>query len=217
MIGEKNHVIIPNNVQVGCKIDVQIPIVNMTRHHLHYYINIYDQQPKSDCVKSSSTSLPSIRFQYEGLEETEMESEKTGFENNSGFDYSDFVNSQFSETELENSMSSITMNTLSSITSIETTESLNVLKNRNYTPKTLSPEQSSFVFKFDEPTGELGPNEKNYLKLSFCPLKSVLYTVNVKCYVMCSNFQEIINMLPADVKGSGCITQLEVNIRFNEL
>ncbi|VVC36257.1 Immunoglobulin-like fold [Cinara cedri] len=213
VIGEKNCIHIPNSVQVGCEIDTQVPIINMTRHRLHYYIYMYDQQPKSD-IKSSSTSLSSIRFHYERLEETEDDSketeensEETDYGNTSEFDH----NNAISGVELNNSKSSITLNTYSTITTIESTQSLiNVLKNRNSSTKISNPEHSSFVFKFDKLTGELGPNEKSYLKLTFCPLKRVLYTVNVKCYIMCNNFQEIINILPVVLKGSGCKTQLEI-------
>lgn len=213
MIGERNVVNIPNSVQVGCEIDAQIPIVNMTRHRLHYYINMYDQYPRSDVKPPSDTSLSSSRYPYEGLDEageeenedTERQNPRNGLDNDNG-DISDveFVNSKSSTT---------TLNTYSTITSIETTQSLDVLKNRNTAVSSSNADQRPFVFKFDKPTGELGPNEKTYLKLSFCPLKCVLYTANVKCYLMCNNFQEIINILPVIVKGNGCKTQLEVNAK----
>lgn len=205
MIGEQNRVHIPNSVQVGYEIDVQIPIVNKTRHRLHYNICMHDQELKFD-KKSSSTSLSSPHYHNEELEEIEEISE----ENISELNYNNDIN----DTEHKNSKrSTIILKTNSTKTSIESTQSHSVLKNQN-TAITSNSDQSPFVFDFDKLTGELGPNEKTYLMLSFCPLKSVLYTMNVKCYLMCNNFQKIINILPVILEGSGCNTQLEVNIQF---
>lgn len=216
MIGDRNLVRIPNSVQVGCEIDAQMPIVNMTRHRLHYYIKMYDQHPRSDVKPPSGTPLSSTRYPYGGLDEAgEEESENTAEYQNpcSGLDND---NGDISDVELVNYKSStITLNSNSTITSIEATQSLDMLRNRNTAGTPSSPDQRPFVFKFDKLMGELGPNEKTYLKLSFCPLKCVLYTMNVKCYLMCNHFQEIINILPVIVKGNGCKTKLEVITKYH--
>lgn len=116
------------------------------------------------------------------------------------------------DSELEFSKSSSTQCTnASAITSIESSQSLDMLKNYN-SEKVLVPNQSSrFVFKFDKVTGELGPNEKRYLKLSFCPLRNVSYMMKANCYLMCNDFPEVVNILPVTVKGNGCKTLLEVS------
>lgn len=114
--------------------------------------------------------------------------------------------------ELEyNKCSSTLCTDYSAVTSIESSQSLDVLKNYNSEKLSVLNQSSRFVFKFDELTGELGPNEKRYLKLSFCPLKSVSYMMKAKCYLMCIDFPEIVNVLPVVVKGKGCKTQLEVS------
>lgn len=207
MIGDNNCVQIPDNVQVGCEIDVQIPIVNMTRHRLHYYIKMYEQRPKPETKPSSTQS--SIysgyeEFETDGMEQTEFKQPYKPLLDNSTCS---------SAIEIEDTKSLTTMSNSTRLTSIESTQSLNVLKFKNFNNQ-LDSEQSPFVFKFDKIAGELAPNEKFHLKLSFCPLKSVPYTIDAKCYLMCNDFPEIVNILPVVIKGRGCKTRFEVKIKY---
>lgn len=205
-IGEKNRVIVPDNVQVECEVDVQIPIVNTTRHRLNYYIHLCDQYPRSD-IKSSSSSSSS----YSGYDQFESEEmEETEYRHTSS---SELQEDTVTDTEELKDNKSSTTSSNSRIRSIDSTQTpVRVLRDPNL-KKTPGPSQIPFVFKFDRFTGELGPNEKNHLKLSFYPLKSVPYTVDAKCYLICNDFPEIVNILPVVIKGSGCNTQFKVRIK----
>lgn len=69
-----------------------------------------------------------------------------------------------------------------------------------------------FVFAFDTISGELGPNERRYLRLSFLPTESLSYTTDAKCYLTCdrSDYPEIVNALPVVIEGTGCRTRFQV-------
>lgn len=210
-MGEKNDIFVPNDVQVGYEIDTQIPIVNMTRHRLHYCINIYDQLPKSEIKTYPST--PSIYYGCEELEIEEMdETEYWYINSNNNNSTRKCQKNSAADIIIENTKNSLTISDSSSstITPSESKQSLDILNWNN--ENTYDPYQLSHVFKFDKLTGELGPNEKSHLNLSFCPLKSVLYTLNAKCYLTCNDFPELVTILPIVLKGSGCKTQLEVRI-----
>lgn len=206
MIGEKNYIHVPDNVQVGYEIKTQIPIINMTKHRLHYYINTYDQQPSPEI--KSSCSLHSGYEQLDEIETTEYEHRHSPFRKDENIiDIS---------AKQENTSSTTVSSNNSVSTSIESTQSqVNALKIWNSDEK-MDPNQLPFVFKFNQSTGELGPNEKRQLTLSFCPLKNVLYTVNTKCVLMCNDFPEIVNILPVVVKGNGCITLFDVRMTSHD-
>lgn len=208
-IGEKNHILVPNDVQIGYKIDTQIPIVNMTRHRLHYCINIYDQLPKSEAKifpSSPSNYLDCKELDNEEMDEIEYSHTSSNSINSSRkFE----ANSATDIKVTENTKSSLTTSNSFTKTTIESKQSLDILNNWNK-EKTSDQNKLSYVFKFDKLTGELGPNERSYLNLSFCPLKSVLYTVKAKCNLMCNDFPELVTILPVVIKGSGCKTQFKV-------
>lgn len=207
MIGEKNYIHVPNNVQVGYEINTQIPIINMTRHRLHYYINTYDQQPRPE-IKSSCSSHSGYE-RLEKIEETEHGHGPSQFRKNDNI-----ININVMQ---ENTSSTTVPSNNSILMSIESTQSpINALKIWNSGEKT-DPNRLPFVFKFNQLTGELGPNEKRHLTLSFCPLKNVLYTVNANCVLMCNNFPEIVNILPIVIKGNGCKTWFDVRMKSHDL
>lgn len=160
---------------------------------------MYDQLPKSK-IKFSSPS----ETIHSGCEE--FESDVIEESSISQYLREDRIHSN---TEIEVAKSIVTLSNNSTISSIDTTKSFNMSREQNseYTPNS---DQSSFVFQFEKLTGELGPNEKCCLKLSFCPLKREMYTVHAKCYLICKDFPDILNILPVVLKGSGCKTQLEV-------
>lgn len=210
MIGDNNCVRIPDGVQVGCEIDVQIPIVNMTRHRLHYYVKMYEQRPKSETKPGSTRSSMYSgyeEFETDGMEQTEFKQPNKPVQDDS---------TRSTGVKLEVTKSLTPMSNSTRLTSIESTQSLNVLKFENFNYQ-LDPGQSPFVFKFDKIAGELGPNEKSHLKLSFCPPNSVPYTIDAKCYLMCNDFPEIVNILPVVIKGRGCNTRFEVKIKYHLL
>lgn len=202
VIGDNNSVQIPDNVQIGCDIDVQIPMVNMTRHRLHYYVKMYEQRPKPE-IKTTNSMQSSVYDDYEDFETEGIE--QTQF----GRPYGPILDDHSTSNTDMNTKSLTSMSNSTRLTSIESTQSLNVLKLKNFN---YCSEQTPFVFKFDKVAGELGPNEKCHLKLSFCPLKSETYTVDAKCYLMCNDFPEIVNILPVVIKGRGCKTRFEVII-----
>lgn len=70
-----------------------------------------------------------------------------------------------------------------------------------------------FVFAFDSLVGELGPNERRDLRLSFHPTEDFTYTVDATCYLTCDrdNYPKIVNALPITVEGTGCRTQFQVS------
>jgi hypothetical protein len=200
-IGEKNRVLVSNDVQIGYEMDVLIPIVNKTRHRLRYNIKMYNQQPMPETIHDCS-SLSSVCSKYN----EELEIEKIEYECTS-----EIQEDVATDTELEDAKSFMYNN--STTISIESIQSLNALK---YKDAEKPSNQSQFVFKLDKDNGELGPNEKCYMKLSFCPIKSGLYTVNARCYLMCTNFPDIINILPLVIKGKGCNTKFEVRIKYDQ-
>lgn len=183
----------------------------MTRHRIRYYIKPYEQKLNSEIKPCTSFST----LFSEGLETTEMEETThrsicdTYEENNTNINENliqkletNFIEPQH---ELLNNKSSLTLN--STIPSIEFKQSLNVLKNQDIT-KII--DQMSYVFKFDKITGELKPNEKQFLEILFCPLENILYTMNANCYLMCVDFPEIICTLPVVINGNGCETRFKV-------
>lgn len=174
----------------------------MTRHRLHYYIKMYNQHPKSEITYDYSSSSPMYSEYCKELETEEM----------GGTEYECTTKLQedvATKIELEDAKSLVSNN--SSIMSIESMQSLDVLKNNDAEKPS---HQSKFVFKFDKDNGELGPNEKCCLKLSFCPMKSVLYTVNARCYLTYKDFPDIVNVLPLVIKGNGCNTTFEVRMKY---
>lgn len=225
-IGEKNHLVTPDRVQVGCKYEARVPIVNMTRHRLRYYVKTCDQRPESAMSLSSAAAY---EYEYEGLETegTVLEEAEDRYENTDGTNVTTLMQ-RLRKTSTDNDdlwtssdgdLKKMTPgddddddddNTLSFI---EPSESINRLKNENAdsTSATDPDQSSSFVFRLDKPTGELGPNEKRFLNLSFCPLKAVSYTVNAKCYLICNDFPGIVTTLPVVLEGSGCATRLKVS------
>lgn len=160
---------------------------------------MYSQQPMSE-ITNGCSSLSSVCSKYdEELEIGEIEYECTN----------KIQEDVATDTELEDAKSFMSKN---STTSIESIQSLNVLKNKDAEKPS---NQSQFVFKLNKDNGELGPNEKCYMKLSFCPIKSGLYTVNARCYLMCINFPDIVNILPLVIKGNGCNTKFEVRMKYD--
>lgn len=73
-----------------------------------------------------------------------------------------------------------------------------------------------FVFEFDTLVGELGPNEKRDLRLSFRPTECLTYTVEATCYLTCDrdDYPEIFNALPVTIQGTGCKTQFQVSLKI---
>lgn len=198
--------IVPGDVQVECAVDVQIPIVNTTRHRLNYYVHLCDQYPRSDVKSPPSTYSGYDEFESEEMEETEYR------HTSSSELHEDTVTTDVEEPE--DNKSSSTSRSNSRIMSIDSAQTpIRVLRDPNL-QKTPSPGQIPFVFKFDKVAGELGPNEKSHLTLSFCPLKCVPYTVDAKCYLICNDFPEIVNILPVVIKGSGCDTRFKVRIKI---
>lgn len=157
---------------------------------------MYNQQP--EITYGSSLECPEYS--------EELETEDMG-----GTEYETSKLQDDVSTEIELEDAKMIINNNSTIISIESMHSLNVLKNRDaeYPSK-----KSPFVFKLDKAIGELGPNERSYMKLSFCPKKSVLFTVNARCYLICDNFPDIVNILPLVIKGNGCNTKFEVRIKY---
>lgn len=213
-IGDKNCVCV-SNVQTGCEIETQIPIVNMTRHTINYYIKIYDQQART---KTKSTILLpseySEEYEFELTEETASNYTSKLYKNTNN-NTDEFMQKHESKErnirynyETLDDRSSMTSN-FSSIESIESTQSVNEFKNQSSDEIM---KQTSHIFKFKKPTGELRPNEKHYLNLLFCPLENTLYKINAKCYLTCNDFPEIVCILPVVMKGSGCNTCLKVKI-----
>lgn len=200
-IGEKNRVLVQDDVQVKCEIDVQIPIVNTTRHRLNYYIHLCDQYPRSD-IKSSPQSY-SRYDEFEEMEDTE-------YKYTSSIELQEDTVTDIEELEDNKSSATSSNSRIMSIDSMLTP--VRMLRDPNL-KKIPGPSQIPFVFKFDKLAGELGPNEKKHLTLSFCPLNSVSYTVDAKCYLICNDFPEIVNILPVVIKGSGCNTQFKVRIK----
>jgi len=73
-----------------------------------------------------------------------------------------------------------------------------------------------FVFKFDALVGELGPNERRDLRLSFRPIECLTYTVEATCYLTCDrdDYPEIFNALPVTIQGTGCKTRFQVSLKI---
>lgn len=161
---------------------------------------MHDQQSSREM--KSPRSLHSIEYEKELKEIKEVE-----YEHSSSLFHKDESVMNTDDTQ-DTATSSITAPSKhSTLMSIESTRSTMTTWNskNNYDPYGLS-----FVFKFDPCEGELGPNEKRYLTLSFCPLENVLFTVNATLSLACKDFPEIMNILPVVVKGSGCKTQFKV-------
>jgi len=72
-----------------------------------------------------------------------------------------------------------------------------------------------FVFEFDEVVGELGPNERRNLRLSFRPTSNLTYTADATCYLTCDrdDYPKIVNALPVTIDGTGCRTQFQVSLK----
>jgi len=72
-----------------------------------------------------------------------------------------------------------------------------------------------FVFEFDALVGELGPNERRDLRLSFRPTECLTYTVEATCYLTCdrNDYPEIFNALPVTIQGTGCKTRFQVSLK----
>lgn len=73
-----------------------------------------------------------------------------------------------------------------------------------------------FVFEFDALVGELGPNERRDLRLSFRPTECLTYTVEATCYLTCDrdDYPEIFNALPITIQGTGCKTRFQVSLKI---
>jgi len=72
-----------------------------------------------------------------------------------------------------------------------------------------------FVFEFDTVVGELGPNERRNLGLSFRPTANLTYTADATCYLTCDrdDYPNIVNALPVTIDGTGCRTQFQVSLK----
>jgi len=70
-----------------------------------------------------------------------------------------------------------------------------------------------FVFEFDALVGELGPNERRNLRMSFRPTANLTYTADATCYLTCDRdeYPKIINALPVTIEGTGCRTRFQVS------
>jgi len=213
VIGENNNVYVPGSVQVGCEINMQIPIINTTRHRLHYCIVMRDQRSKSETnTENGSERLGSSCFEYDRLEEM------TEYEHGSSPDK--LRNDRNGVDSRDTSTSSTTVpDDNSLLTSVESARSAPVseLNTWSFDERKSGPNQLPSVFKFERLAGELGPNEKRRLTLSFCPFKDTPFTVNAKCYLKCDEFPEVVSILPVVVTGNGCKTSFKVRTKSRDL
>ncbi|XP_026809873.1 uncharacterized protein LOC113551681 [Rhopalosiphum maidis] len=266
-IGERNHVVVPYDVQVGCEMwDEHVPIVNTTRHRLRYCIEVSSQHHSvnNEVIEFLPTKRRNswgsgireeicgeeIDIEYENYytksemdDESEMlddgseknaESEIDGElnkyakpkknilpekhdrsekdtrpeytepEREAGPEEDDEISTMANQSYDEYSINSATM----SVRKLERLSSMLRGDVDRFERTTSWP----FVFAFDVLTGELGPNERRNLRLSFSPTECLTYTADAICYLTCDRnaYPEIFNVLPITIQGTGCKTRFQV-------
>lgn len=230
-IGERNRVEVPNDVQVGCEMRNEcVPIVNTTRHWLRYCIEVNGEHHS---VNNELMEFPSTgrRCSWDSLVEQEIDGEENGVEseigdgseNDGGLEKDDGPENE-NENESEggggpkddDESSSTMMNRSSDIYSITSSMTSPTKFGRQSSMWRSGAEKTTpwpFVFEFDSLVGELGPNERRNLRLSFRPTANMTYTADATCYLTCDrdDYPKIVNALPVTIEGTGCRTLFQVS------
>ncbi|XP_025195925.1 LOW QUALITY PROTEIN: uncharacterized protein LOC112595057 [Melanaphis sacchari] len=265
-IGEWNHVVVPDDVQVGCDMwNGHIPIVNMTRHRLRYCIEMNSQHHS---VNNEVIEFPPDKRRYSwslgakeeiddeeiGVEYTDYYTEleiDAGTEMDVGSEMIDDGSNKNAKSEMDAELKKYAKPKKNAVPEKDTGSEYDEPKrkagpdedneyssmNQSYDEYSINSTTVSvkkferlssmlrgevkrcerttpwpFVFSFDKLVGELGPNERRNLRLSFRPTECLTYTADATCYLTCDHddYPEIFNALPVTIQGTGCKTRFQV-------
>lgn len=177
--GGGNRVRAPGPVQVGCAVDVPIPIVNTTRHSLRYQVNTFERRwrPAGSAaeIRRRPASGPENGSGYGDGSDYE---DGSGNEDGSGYG-DEGETGGGDETERGRRASSGDGN------------------------RTAAGENST-GFEFRPAVGRLAPNETRRLCLSFRPAAGVPCAADAECRLTCDDFPGIVTVVPVTVEGDGC-------------